>query len=421
MSNPGLAAVQPGNPLTGVKRGLTGKPTGVPGGLPAFRGRNVEPGGKVKAPKIANGNRPNRGSNITIPYSRVTPLELLNQFCGRVSPGDLAFSSKTPIAFMNNQYNVPDCRAALGSSHANVTRTIGVDGMNKILYGGTATGGWVEGINAFRATPDDAWKVVRSGWRTDDVLANDPRVAGGQIVPSPDLDVDANAKADAFGVAALAAPYPHEPDLLRRGTFRLAALNEFALDGVIISNDEPETWSGSGARDATIFLMCIQGSTMVNNGFLAYDGNFDDALPKAPDLTNPGQPRAPRAQDRGNDVGNIMSGLNRRTVEAYARGSLENERHMSLPLSFAARNGGNPWLPDGVHDFVASFTGGYTQYPQQARRAARRAARSHPRPAAVQFLRTRPVRRCSTGTLSRPTTSTSGLCASRCRRPTGQR
>ena len=472
MSNPGLAPIQAGNPLAGVKRGLSGRPGSSVGGLPAFRGRRVEPGSSVKAPKLNNGNRPNRGTNITIPLARVTPLEFLSTFCGRVAPGDVVFTSKTPISFMSGAHAVPDSRAALGQAHAHVTRIVGIDGMNKILFGPTSPGGkWVEGINCFRATPDRAHEVVRAGWHNDDVLVNDPRHdavqglvvgrggtlldASDKIVPSPDMDRDRRALALSYGgktdfkhvdpdqvydtakkkmttlktlrknagedsvsggkfealddrATGIASDYAHETDLLRCGRFRIAALNEFTVDGVVISNDEPESFTSNGAIDATLFNLCISGPTMCNNGFLSYDGAYADALPAAADLRNPTEVRDgsdPYERDesgaikvdartgdpvlkRGGDVGNIRSGLNRRTVEAHPRGSLESERHMEVPISRgAAANGGSPWLPDGVHDFVAAFTGGYTQFPQQARRAARRAARSQPRPAAVQFLR----------------------------------
>lgn len=495
MSNPGLAAVEAGNPLAGVKRGLSGRPGSSVGGLPAFRGRRVEPGQSVKAPKLNNGNRPNRGTNITIPLARVTPLEFLSTFCGRVAPGDVVFTSKTPISFMSGAHAVPDSRAALGQAHAHVTRIVGIDGMNKILFGPASPGGtWIEGVNCFRATPSQAHAVVRAGWRNDDVLETDPRheavqatvgtaprggtklPASDEIKRTPDMDRDRKALAGSYAgkadfkyvdndatkpvrVAAgkdsasgskfedlddransdaIAGDYAHETDLLRCGRFRIAALNEFTLDGVVISNDEPESFTSNGAIDATLFNLCISGPTMVNNGFLSYDGAYADALPAAADLRDPNKTRDgsdpyERNNDgtvqkdadgrpllkRGGDVGNIRSGLNRRTVEAHPRGSLESERHMEVPISRgAAANGGSPWLPDGMHDFVAAFTGGYTQFPQQARRAARRAARSHPRPAAVQFLRTRPVRRCSIGTLSRPMTSLSDWCASRCLSPT---
>ena len=503
MSNPGLAAIEAGNPLAGVKRGLSGRPGSSVGGLPAFRGRRVEPGSNVKAPKLNNGNRPNRGTNITIPLARVTPLEFLSTFCGRVAPGDVVFTSKTPISFMSGAHAVPDSRAALGQAHAHVTRIVGIDGMNKILFGPASPGGkWVEGVNCFRAKPGEAHAVVRTGWRNDDVLETDPRheavqatvgvggARGGginlpnsdKIKPTPDMDRDRNALAESYGgkkdftyvdpddvydpiaktttilktlrKAAgkdsvsgyqfdkldhravkddISGDYAHETDLLRCGRFRIAALNEFTLDGVVISNDEPESFTSNGSIDATLFNLCISGPTMCNNGFLSYDGAYADALPAAPDLRDSSKMRDgsdPYERDgngnvrveggmpvlkRGGDVGNIRSSLNRRTVEAYPRGSLESERHMEVPISRgAAANGGSPWLPDGVHDFVAAFTGGYTQFPQQARRAARRAARSHPRPAAVQFLRARPVRRCSIGTLSLPMTSSSGWCASRC-------
>ena len=67
-----ISAVTPSQaPQTGVKRALSGNPTSIPGGLPAFRGRKVsEPSRDIKVPKLSQGNRPNEGSNIAIPYNR---------------------------------------------------------------------------------------------------------------------------------------------------------------------------------------------------------------------------------------------------------------------------------------------------------------------------------------------------------------
>ena len=124
---------------------------------------------------------------------------------------------------------------------------------------------------------------------------------------------------------------------------------------------------------------------MVNNGYLLYDPKPNPGL----NVQGAGQPQSHGAT--------LL-----RTVEAYPRGSIEGGYHIG------GRDGGgvpgrvgSPWTGKGNYDYVASFTGTYTTYPAQARRAARRAARSHPRPAAVQFLRARPVRRCSTATRSR--------------------
>ena len=62
MSNP-VASVEAGNAHKGVKRSLQGNPVGVPNQLPGFRGRIVDAGGPVKAPKLRSGNLNNETSN----------------------------------------------------------------------------------------------------------------------------------------------------------------------------------------------------------------------------------------------------------------------------------------------------------------------------------------------------------------------
>ena len=51
-----VGAVQGQNAHKGVKRSVQGNPVGVPRQLPGFRGRSVDAGGAVKAPKLRNGN-----------------------------------------------------------------------------------------------------------------------------------------------------------------------------------------------------------------------------------------------------------------------------------------------------------------------------------------------------------------------------
>ena len=63
MSTP-VGAVQAANPQKGVKRSVPGNPTHVPGQLPGFRGRDVDAGAAVKAPKLRNGNLNNETSNV---------------------------------------------------------------------------------------------------------------------------------------------------------------------------------------------------------------------------------------------------------------------------------------------------------------------------------------------------------------------
>lgn len=363
MSNP-ISAVTPSEtPQAGVKRGLQGNPTSVPRNLPAFRGRKItDPSKDVKVPGLSQGNKPNQQTNIRIPYSRIAPLEFLSQWSGRLSPGDVAFVQRVPVGFSGRlpgsntnktgggANNPNDTRISNGQSgQAMVTRVIGIDGLNRLLHGATAPGGWVEGVNVFRGT--NAYDVVRSGFYKDDMLTIDPRAkVGGAKMKKPDsADQFENFKNDEFdhanppvGGPKPAAPaalvnYMLETDASKCGPFRLSILNDYPIDGVVISNDEPESYKSNGERDATIFNIAIQGPTLVNNGYLKYTGS--------------------------SSVGSDAS----RLVEAYPRGNLEAERHILSvsQSSHIASKGGSPWLPNGAYDYVAAFTGGYTAYPQQ--------------------------------------------------------
>ena len=60
-----ISAVTPSEtPQAGVKRALSGNPTSIPGGLPAFRGRKVsEPSRDIKVPKLS----PVSNTHLTLP------------------------------------------------------------------------------------------------------------------------------------------------------------------------------------------------------------------------------------------------------------------------------------------------------------------------------------------------------------------
>ncbi len=357
MPNP-ISAVAPSEtPQAGTKRGLQGNPTTVPRNLPAFRGKKVSnPSNDIKVPGLQQSNKPNRQTNIRIPYSRIAPLEFLSQWSGRLSPGDVAFAQRTPIGFASRTGPKPSTGAndpmaggrgnpndaRYGNGQQTVSRVIGLDGLNRLLHGATAPGGWVEGVNVFRGP--NAYGVVREGDELDDVMDNDPRATNMASLPTTNADtIEAHNEA-VFEAANASGPpagalrsYIREYDGSKVGRFRISLLNDYPLDGVIISNDEPESFTSNGSRDATIFNIAIQGPTLCNNGFLKYTG----AASTGPDGA--------------------------RMVEAYPRGSLEVERHIqsASQSTHIASKGGSPWLPPGMYDFVAAFTGGYTSYPQQ--------------------------------------------------------
>ena len=72
MSTP-VGAVQAQNAQKGVKRTVQGNPVGVPMQLPGFRGRSVDAGAAVKAPKLRNGNLNNETSNVCTTPSPFRP------------------------------------------------------------------------------------------------------------------------------------------------------------------------------------------------------------------------------------------------------------------------------------------------------------------------------------------------------------
>ena len=374
MSNPISAVGSFGPPQAGVKRPSLGNPTQVPNGLPAFRGKRVQPGGEIKTPELKVSNRQNRGSNITIPNSRICPLEFLTRWGGRLSPGDVAFVQRLPVGWagvkaLSEQKNTatlnPNDSRNAGHSGQSVNRMIGIDGLNRLLHGSTNPHGWVEGLNVFRA--ENAGDVVRVGNRRDDMHESDPRIDNNKNAETEVLDeilehaeqaatllsqwearqaawISSGGSSSTFALSnpkpsAGAIPkYQPEPNKERHGTFRISLLNDFVLDGVVISNDEPGSFTSSGSRDAAIFNIAVQGPAMVNNGYLLYDAG-----------------KASVGQEGG------------RGVEAGPRGSAEIERHQRNMLHGAVGSkGGAPWLPSGMYDFVAAFTGAYSQYPLQS-------------------------------------------------------
>ena len=288
-----VGAVTASNPLTGVKRPALNNPTGVPNQLPGFRGRVIDSDGPIKVPKLRNGNLNNETSNIRIPYNRVTPLEFLSSFTGRLSPGDVIFVHKYAPGFLSSRP-----LAINGTLGVNtMSRVVGLDGLNRLLMGSNPEG-WKVGVNVMH-------------------LNEDP------LNPLKPSDVTNGSNTAEFG---------------------LTVLDEYRLDGVVISNDEPGAFSSSGSRDNCLFNVAIQGPTPINNGFLLYED-----------------------EDGGSDMPryNPLTGVtNMRTVESHARGSAESGQHLTEATSRPGRVG-SPWLGNGKVDFVANFCGTYSQYPSQ--------------------------------------------------------
>lgn len=196
----------------GVKRPITGAPTSIPRSLPAFRGVEAPPGKRVKSPAIEAKNRNNRGTNVTIPYGRLVSWDALRDV-GRVSPGDAVFVSRMSAG------------GPMYAPTAAPTRVVGVDWLNRQL--GNVRG---DGLKLNKAELKPGFNVIL-----------------GVDTGSADADALADAVSDNWR--------------------ELTLLQNWALDGVVLSNDEPGVMKGSGANDAQLFNICIQGFCAVNNGY----------------------------------------------------------------------------------------------------------------------------------------------------------
>jgi len=291
-----------------MKRSLQGSPASIPNNLPAFRGKKLAaPDKNVKVPKLTQGNRPNEGSNIAIPYNRICPLEFLSGWSGRLSPGDVAFVSKYPPGFLS-------ANSGGTNGTATMARVIGVDGVNRLLHGEGNPDGWVLGDNVLG---------VPAG--TSPMAILDPEQLGG---------------------------------------FKgLSTLNGIRLDGIIKSNDEPYAFTSSGSRDAVVFNTIIQGPTLCNNGFLMYDPRGNPGYRMMAD------PKDGDVDAMGGvlENGPTGGGTPLRTVESHPRGSVEGGYHLGS-AGGAGQTGrvGSQWLNGtGQYDYVASFTGTFSTYPTQ--------------------------------------------------------
>jgi len=202
-----------GDAHAGVKRHLE-LPTSIGSGQTDFRGASLAvPNDSIKAPKLDHGNRNDRGTNVTIPYARVTPLTVIDQSKGRMSPGDVLFIRKAPVGFLSSG-NANRNRFANGHDvQSSMCDPIGVDGLNRLLVGTLSkVRPWQVGVNLLKI--EDTTKEVE--------------------------------------------------------LHTLSVLREYTLDGVIISNEEPFSYTG-GSRDGAIFNVAIKGPVKTNNGYLSYE------------------------------------------------------------------------------------------------------------------------------------------------------
>jgi len=210
----------------GVKRSLSGNPTGLPSNDPGFRGISNDPGNAIKAPKLNNGNRQSRGSNITIPYARVTPIESINVFSGRLSPGDLVFIKRDPVGYV----------AAPASMQGNFTHR--PDPLDVHSTGSTVC---MRGLNA-----------------VNNELCGD--LNGSRV-----WQIGLNVVQEAGGLSALRRTNIFE---------ELSALSQYSLDGVIMSSDAQQAHQVTAHQnDAIVFNVAIKGPAQTNNGFMSYESH----------------------------------------------------------------------------------------------------------------------------------------------------
>ena len=50
-------------------------------------------------------------------------------------------------------------------------------------------------------------------------------------------------------------------------------LADWVVDGVVLSDDQPGAFSGSGERDGQLFNIAVQGPCAINNGYVDTSGN----------------------------------------------------------------------------------------------------------------------------------------------------
>ena len=209
--------------LSGYRRPTAGNPSRVPTNLPAFRGNQNTPGQKVTAPSIQSSkNRNNRGTNVLIPYSRITTYD--GREVGGRLPGDLIFMS----AYAPNALSVGRDGYLITSSGHDVfhySRLSGLYGLNQILANHGARNGMNVLMNLY--VDKDGTKNVKDEW------------------------------------------------------YKVPNLNEFRLDGIVLSDDQPGVNNGSTKNElGQLFNISVQGPTPVNNGYVTERGHAMSSRPK---------------------------------------------------------------------------------------------------------------------------------------------
>jgi len=109
------------------------------------------------------------------------------------------------------------------------------------------------------------------------------------------------------------------------GTPALKVLFEHRLDGVIMSNEEPHSFAPTGERDSALFNIAVRGHAATNNGFMDYDHNS--------------------------------------AVELYARG--KDPLAYIETMRIGSERAADTWHGKIGYDFVAAYTGTYSEFPLQ--------------------------------------------------------
>ena len=204
--------------LSGYKRPVSGNPTRVPSNLPAFRGTTNTPGQAIGVPKITSSkNRNDRGTNILVPYSRITHYDE-REFGGKL-PGDLAFLSAYAPNTLPFNSEVGEGGPA-GNGIYQYSRLLGLYALNTTLAELSALNRYNEYANVMLLKEGDTDMKILDEWHT---------------VPT---------------------------------------LKEYRLDGVVLSDDQPGVKHGSSKNDlGQLFNIAVQGPTAINNGYVTERGH----------------------------------------------------------------------------------------------------------------------------------------------------
>lgn len=255
----------------GYRRAQPGVPTSTVGQAPQFRGVKTTPGQDVPAPKIlASAARNNQGTNVGIPYARkfcdsnqltthgigegkryahfvsagVCPAnELAN--VGRLNTGDVCFMQRRKLA------DTSRVRARYNAT------TDDIDG-NANLAGET--------LGRMDNSTDGRGAQRRGGGLPNHMMTSAvfPHSAVSRLAGIDYINRALGPDNYEIGGSILADSVNPADDWRS-----LRVLNEWVLDGVVMSNDNPHFYlsTSEDVRNDQLFNVCVQGTCQVNNGY----------------------------------------------------------------------------------------------------------------------------------------------------------